>query len=648
MVKISACIIAKNEAEAIGRCLRSVNSIVNEIIVVDTGSTDDTVDVARRLGAKIAYFQWNNDFGAAKNYALKQAKGDWIIFLDADEYILASKVANVRSFIEKIHDNPMIESVICRMEHTDGVDGRFIGCNPTVRIFRNSRAIRYEGKIHEWIFKNGQPTKSVQDNEQSIVIRHTGYSKGRMIEKLKRNTRLLEEELNNGVVRDLTYHYLSDGYWKFGQYEKAIRLAHQAIAQKELTANMFVYKPYVILMDSMIRLGTYNAAVIDQIRERAIQKFPRHPEILMYQGLCFLADGRYRSALDSFQRAIEANAGFSDLSVNNEFYIYIAKTYLNIAKIYNLMNQPVEALDYFVKALQQDRYHQEAFAGLLSVMGKQNPADVVYFLNRLYTVTDPADVEFLVANLSRLKVGIVLDYYQRIWSKQFGHTEYGGMVLLSNRLFERAFQYFATVFRESGAGEAELLAVLALLLGGTPDGLDSLGQRRKLSFTQMITAFFDGGEAGFIPPEAFPDYLDLLNDFVLLCDEKQLEQFLKVGKGFAMAGAVAKIGDVLIKEGLFQAAFELFSDRARAAQLCSAAELSRLYCKMGFCRFKLKDYAGAVFYFTKSLDAGYRGKDVFEFLEWSYRQCADDELRDELLALRSLYDAQPAEAECPV
>ena len=85
---ISACVIAKNEAAVIGRCINSVKRIADEIILVDTGSTDDTVRIAEGLGARVFFREWDNDFSAAKNHALNQVRGDWVIFLDADEYFV--------------------------------------------------------------------------------------------------------------------------------------------------------------------------------------------------------------------------------------------------------------------------------------------------------------------------------------------------------------------------------------------------------------------------------------------------------------------------------------------------------------------------------------------------------------------------------
>lgn len=84
---ISLCMIVKNEEKVLSKCLESVQGIVDEIIIVDTGSTDKTLDVAKKYTDKIYYFDWISDFSAARNESLKYANSDYILILDADEYL---------------------------------------------------------------------------------------------------------------------------------------------------------------------------------------------------------------------------------------------------------------------------------------------------------------------------------------------------------------------------------------------------------------------------------------------------------------------------------------------------------------------------------------------------------------------------------
>ena len=99
VLKITACYIVKNEAENLVKSIKSLKKQVNEIVVVDTGSTDNTIVVARKLGAKIYSFPWQDDFSKARNFALSKAKGDWLVLLDADEYFTAKTAGNIRQVI---------------------------------------------------------------------------------------------------------------------------------------------------------------------------------------------------------------------------------------------------------------------------------------------------------------------------------------------------------------------------------------------------------------------------------------------------------------------------------------------------------------------------------------------------------------------
>lgn len=631
MTKISACVIVKNEAVNIGRCLQSVQTIANELIVVDTGSTDTTPEIARGFGAKLFFYQWHNDFAAAKNYALKQAKGEWIIFLDADEYIKPDKVHNVRPFIEQIAGNGRIDAVTCRMENTDGYSGPLISSNPTIRIFRNRRAIRYQGKVHEWIYNAGKELGSVNDPRQEIVIVHTGYAQTAVPDKVKRNTALLEEELAAGIVRKLTYHYLCDGYRVLGRYAKAIEYARRALAHGGHLTTPYAYKPYVVLIACMTRLGTASEAEIEAVCQAALRRYSHHPELLLYQAFYLMTFQRYRQALTVLLQALAAHAAYGDQSLCNEFYGSLPAAYLNLAKLYELKNEPLQALDYFCQVIRLSKHNGEAFNGLIMIIRDQPPAEIVCLLNRLYRVDDRVDVGFLVAQLARQKVRTVLDYYQKIWAERFGNPEYGAMVVLCHRQFEPVFPRFAAVFKENGDYHAALLAVNALLLGGNLDWLEELGLELPPALTRITTAFFHAGSERRLAGEDLPPYLDLLGDLVYLGEAAQRKQFLSVGKGFG-AGERLTIGERLVKLGFYQEALEWYQDLLQA--LPDDSELfGVIYRKTGFCCYKMKNYQAAVVWLTKEREAGdpgHPGHEVVELLEWIKEQCPDQTVRAKL------------------
>ena len=99
MTTISLCAIVKNEEEMLPKCLESVQGFVDEILIIDTGSTDKTVEIAKSYGARVEHFEWINDFSAARNFALKQCKTDYALVLDADEVLYTSHLNNKEEFI---------------------------------------------------------------------------------------------------------------------------------------------------------------------------------------------------------------------------------------------------------------------------------------------------------------------------------------------------------------------------------------------------------------------------------------------------------------------------------------------------------------------------------------------------------------------
>ncbi|MDR2599228.1 MAG: glycosyltransferase family 2 protein [Oscillospiraceae bacterium] len=195
-ISISQCMIVKNEEKNIEKALSWAKGIVCEQIVVDTGSTDRTVEIAERMGAKIFYFEWIGDFSAAKNYAIEQATGDWIAFLDADESFSPEDVKKLLIFMKRIEaDKQMREKYLalgCKWVDIDE-RGRIFNQYVQLRIFQNLPSIRYVHKVHERLKMD--PDNIVLVDEIKGI--HTGYQTAALIEKDKhrRNVELIRVEL---------------------------------------------------------------------------------------------------------------------------------------------------------------------------------------------------------------------------------------------------------------------------------------------------------------------------------------------------------------------------------------------------------------------------------------------------------------------
>ena len=145
---VSLCMIVRNESANLPRCLASVKDSVDELVVVDTGSTDDTPDVAAAFGTRVWHFEWQDDFAGARNTALEHATGDWILHLDADEELAAGLAALVQPCVAAHRRAAFLVNVRSRNGESDLT--QFYD-SWQVRLFRNRPDFRYELAVHEQI-----------------------------------------------------------------------------------------------------------------------------------------------------------------------------------------------------------------------------------------------------------------------------------------------------------------------------------------------------------------------------------------------------------------------------------------------------------------------------------------------------------------
>ncbi|RCX16902.1 tetratricopeptide repeat protein [Anaerobacterium chartisolvens] len=196
MITVSLCMIVKNEQDTIARCLESVKDIVDEIIIVDTGSTDKTKDIANAFTSKIYDFEWIDDFSAARNYSFSKAEMDYIMWLDADDVILEEDRIK---FIKMKEILPQDVDIVV-MQYNTGFDhmGNVIMSFYRERIFKRIRNFKWNDCIHEYICLTGNITCV------NICITHK-----KIHSEAGRNLRIFEKLISQGSelsVRNLFYY----------------------------------------------------------------------------------------------------------------------------------------------------------------------------------------------------------------------------------------------------------------------------------------------------------------------------------------------------------------------------------------------------------------------------------------------------------
>ena len=235
MTTISLCAIVKNEEEIIQKCLESVQGFVDEIVIVDTGSTDRTVEIAQEHGARVEHFEWINDFSAARNFALSKVKTDYALVLDADEVLYTGNLRGKEDLIDtltRLNGNlgllSLHQALSMQSEYTDIVEGNSRSGTPVLlpRLVPITDEIQYQGIVHE------APVSLTREHMMlvtEIQVIHLGadpnWRKSR--NKNERNLELLFEAMQDSDDITQYYSYLASELSSAGKREEAYKMIEE-------------------------------------------------------------------------------------------------------------------------------------------------------------------------------------------------------------------------------------------------------------------------------------------------------------------------------------------------------------------------------------------------------------------------------------
>ena len=292
---LSLCMIVKNEEQHIVKCLKSVRDVVDEMIVVDTGSTDKTVDLARVLGAKVFEFPWTGDFSAARNHSLEQANGEWILILDADEVVSALDHKRLLKTIDRGKQRASAFAIVTRnylgktgtagWTENDGSypqEEKGIGWfgSSKVRLFRNNRLVRFENPVHE-LLEASLRREGIPIEKCAVPVHHYGrLDHGKLLAKGQEYYQLGRRKLEERGGGDYTaIRELAIQAGEIGKSEEAIDLWQRTLA----------------------------------LCPNAVE-----PRVEVFFNLAFnyINTGKYPEALDASRKAVELSPGIKDAVLN--------------------------------------------------------------------------------------------------------------------------------------------------------------------------------------------------------------------------------------------------------------------------------------------------------------------------------------------
>lgn len=351
MREISLCMIVKNEEDVIGRCLESVKDIADEIIIVDTGSTDRTKEIVSQYTDKIFDFEWIDDFSKARNFSFSKATKDYILWLDADDVILEKDYQKFMELKKNIDIN--VDIYMMKYNYITDKEG-----NPTLvqnraRLLKREKNYQWVSAIHEVIIPEG----NIENVE--IAITH----KKEKIKDSNRNIRILKKMIENGEKLDTRQEYcFPRELFGLQRYEEAKEEYKRFISKYETNYDKeraFLYPAILELSDCYKHLGN-SEDCLECLFTILKHEIPA-PECCCKIGSVFLEKKEYEIAKFWFEMALQNNEKLKE-SVNIDYNEFIP--YLNLCVCYFWLGDMKKSNEYNEKA------------------GKIKPNDEIYLKNK--------------------------------------------------------------------------------------------------------------------------------------------------------------------------------------------------------------------------------------------------------------------------
>ncbi|WZF20638.1 tetratricopeptide repeat protein [Nostoc sp. UHCC 0302] len=349
--------IVKNEATTLSNCLNSVKNVVDEMVVVDTGSIDRTPNIAAQFGAKVHHFQWCNDFSAARNAALKYVTGDWILVLDADETLTREIVPLLRDAIAR--DEYLLINLV-RQE----VGAEQSPYSLVSRLFRNHPDIRFERPYHALV---DDSVTAILDREPDwqvgylpgVAILHSGYQKTAIAQnnKYAKAAAAMEGFLATHPDDPYVCSKLGALYVEIGKIPQGMELLKRGIASSDENYDI-LYELHYHLGIAYSRLQNTQQAISHY--QTAI-KLPIYPMLKLgaYNNL-----GNLLKAAGDFEGA--KNAYATTLKIDPNFVV----GYYNLAMIFKAFGLFTDAITFYQQAIQLNPNYAEAYQNLGVVLLK--------------------------------------------------------------------------------------------------------------------------------------------------------------------------------------------------------------------------------------------------------------------------------------
>jgi len=538
-VSLSVCLIIKNEEKNLLRCLFSIKNIASQIIVVDTGSTDSSLLIARELTDQVYYYKWNDDFSSARNFCLDKADGDWILVLDGDEELESKCLCLIKEIIQ----TQDIEAYMVTIKNYYKNNHELMTImNLQPRLFRNNKRYRYKGIVREQILESIQGCNSEDRIKivQDISIIHYGYIQDETENRhrLKRNIDLINQAFDKDEEAAVKHFYLGQEYYRHYRFAEALEHFLFVYEQDEPQADYF---PDLLRSISISLYMLNRVAESLSFIDKSLNMLPDMGDLYYVQAVIYKHNSEYKKAYQSYKECLTVLE--QPLHYSSIYCQHKDKIYFYIGGLAEYFMDKDNALIFFLEALKHNPYMLDSLRRIIAIINPRlNPEYTIESLNRVFDLSDRAlqaeiAVMFYEEGAYQLalniinqieKSGPISDYSRLIKglcllrNKQYSNAE-EELQIINNELYivarqylliyywlkqdyRKAIEYFKDI--KNVESKANITYVLNLLINGYADKTNKLHEHYGLA-REIVELVVEIGDNDQID-EAFQNLSSLL------------------------------------------------------------------------------------------------------------------------------------------
>ncbi|WP_167316077.1 tetratricopeptide repeat-containing glycosyltransferase family 2 protein [Anoxybacillus flavithermus] len=552
---LSLCMIVKNEEKVLQRCLDSVHDIVDEIVIVDTGSTDGTKEIALKYTNKVYDFEWTNSFADARNFAQQQATGEWILVLDADEYVDRENLKEMIDILKQTDES--VEAYDVVIYNFMGVYGERVLQHRHTRIYRNSPHLRYDRAIHEQLRRvDGE---YVQASQGILTVYHTGYMHQAVTEKKKhdRNAPLLEQEMKVGESVAFDYFNLGNEYLSKGEIEKALESFIKAYKEKKDIRLSWVSYCLVQIILCLKYLQRFEDAL--QVITDAENLYNETADFPFLRGEIYYLQHRYDDAAKQLEYLLENKNKYPHTIKTFEYVEY--DPHMLLGHIHKHKGNLQKAMYHYSSALSFNRNSYEALYHVLQLLARvHKEEEIIQFIENKQLANNELAMSLILRIASALHLEKVVQWYASKLSDESIQLGFKIKINILQKRYEEALQQILKssvsnlqTYTRSGSLDSYDLLVLALKtnqLDVIRLLLHLVAEKKEKDFLLFILKEYEQ-----VPEPTF--YLLLLERTIQLKEYELFEQLLALKDKFVPSVHI-QVGHLLHRYEFMDVALQLY------------------------------------------------------------------------------------------